>query len=217
MGSRVSPAPRFQVEISVVAPVSARFSSFVLDAIPGHQDFFPQMDSQRMNRFMSSAFQKCQKFAITLSVSAMVVVLGCSGDESGLGSRYKVTGKVTYQGAPVAHGTVNFLPTKPPVPEGRAATGEIKDGLYSLSTTGNSDGALPGEYNVAIVAMDMDMASAASSKAEGGKIHEGDAAYQKAVKAAKPLIPAKYTTGETSGLKATVTTGGNNFNFDLTD
>jgi len=45
MGSWVSPAPRFQVEISVVAPVAARFISFVLDAMPGNQDFFPQVDS----------------------------------------------------------------------------------------------------------------------------------------------------------------------------
>ena len=152
-----------------------RFISFVLDAIPGNQDFFPQMDSQRMNRFMKSALNRWQRFAIALGVSAMVVVVGCGGDESGLGRRYKVTGKVTYNGAPVPHGTVNFLPTKPPPPEGRAATGEIKDGFYSLSTTGNDDGALPGDYNIAIVAMDIDLASAASSKAEGGRIHEGDA------------------------------------------
>ena len=99
----------------------------------------------------------------------MVVVLGCGGDESGLGRRYKVTGKVTYKGAAVPHGTVNFIPTKPPPPEGRAATGEIKDGYYSLSTTGNDDGALPGDYNVAIIAMDIDMASAAREGAEGAQ------------------------------------------------
>ena len=90
----------------------------------------------------------------------MVVVIGCGGDDSGLGRRYKVTGKVTYKGEPVPHGTVNFMPIKPPPPEGRAASGEIKDGYYSLSTAGDDDGALPGDYNVAIVAVDIDMASA---------------------------------------------------------
>lgn len=217
MGSRVSPAPRFQVQIFVFAPVAARFTSFGLDAQTAIQDFFPQLDSQRMNRFMRSALKKWRPFAIAVSVSALVVVLGCGDDGSGLGRRYKVTGKVTYKGAPVAHGTVNFLPTKPLPPEGRAATGEIKDGFYSLTTAGDNDGALPGDYNVAIVALDIDVASAASSKAEGGMIHQGDAAHQKAIKNAKQLIPSKYTTGETSGLKATVDGSPKTFNFDLTD
>ena len=169
-----------------------------------------------MNRFMRSALKKWQRVAIALSVSAMVVVLGCGGDESGLGRRYKVTGKVTYKGAPVPHGTVNFLPTKPPPPEGRAATGDIKDGYYSLATTGNNDGALPGDYNVAIVALDVDLAAAASSKEAGGMIHQGDAAHQKAQKNAKKLIPAKYSSGETSGLKAKVEAA-KTIDFDLKD
>jgi major membrane immunogen (membrane-anchored lipoprotein) len=178
---------------------------------------FPQMDSQRMSRFMKSALNKWQRIAIALGLTATVVVVGCGDDGTGLGRRYKVTGKVTYNGAPVPQGTVNFIPTKPPPPEGRAATGQIKDGYYSLSTTGNDDGALPGDYNIAIVAMDIDMASAASSKAEGGRIHEGDAAYWKAHKNAKKLIPDKYGVSETSGLKATVGTGSNSFDFDLKD
>jgi hypothetical protein len=89
-------------------------------------------------------------------------------------------------------------------------------GIFSLSTTGNDDGALPGEYNVAIVAMDIDMASAVSK--EGlPKIHEGDEAYQKAVKNAKKLIPDKYGVSETSGLKATVDSSGKTHDFELTD
>jgi hypothetical protein len=175
------------------------------------------MDSQGKNRFMRSALKKWQSVAIALSVSAMVVVLGCSGDDSGLGRRYKVTGKVTYKGEPVAHGTVNFLPSKPPPPEGRAATGDLKDGYYSLVTTGNDDGALPGEYKVAIVALDVDLAAAAAPKEQGGMIHQGDPAHQKAQKNAKKLIPTKYTSGETSGLTATVGTSSNKFDFELTD
>jgi major membrane immunogen (membrane-anchored lipoprotein) len=174
------------------------------------------MDSQRMNRFMRSASKVLQSVAVALGVTAVVGVLGCGGDDSGLGRRYKISGKVTYNGAPVPQGTVTFVPTKPPTPEGRAATGTIKDGSYALSTTGNDDGALPGEYNVAIISMDIDMASAASSKAEGGRIHEGDAAYQKAHKNAKKLIPTKYGVSETSGLKATVD-GAKTIDFPLAD
>jgi hypothetical protein len=174
------------------------------------------MDSQRMNRFMRSALKKWRPLAIALSVAAMVIVLGCGGDESGLGRRYKVTGKVTYKGEPVARGTVSFLPVKPPPPEGRAATGEVKDGYYSLGTTGNNDGALPGDYAVSIVSVDVDMASAASSKEAGGIPHQGDAAAQKAIKNAKRLIPSKYNLGETSGLKATVE-GAKSIDFELKD
>ena len=145
----------------------------------------------------------------------MTIIVGC-GDDSGIPPGIQIKGKVTYNGAPVAHGTVNFLPTKPP-PEGRAATGEIKDGYYSLTTVGDFDGALPGDYNVAIVALDMDLASAAASKEQGGMVHQGDAGHQKAVKSAKALIPSKYGTGETSGLKATVETSGKTIDFDLKD
>jgi len=152
--------------------------------------------------------------AVALSFSAVMIIVGC-GDDSGIGHRYPIKGKVTYKGAPVPHGTVNFLPTKPP-PEGRAATGEIKDGAYSLTTLGDFDGALPGDYKVAIVALDIDMASAAASKEQGGMVHQGDAAFQKATKAAKQLIPAKYGTGETSGLTAKVD-GAKTFDFDLKD
>jgi hypothetical protein len=215
-GSRVFPAPRFLVEVSVVAPIAAQITSFVLDAIREARTIFPQTDSQRMNRFMKTALKIWPRFAIAVSVSALVVVVGCGGDESGLGRRYKVSGKVTYKGATVPHGTINFLPVKPPAPEGRAATGEIKDGYYSLTTSGDFDGALPGDYNVAIVAIDADL-SAAGAGNVGGMIHQGDAAHQKALKAAKSLIPSKYTTGETSGLKATVDSSGKSHDFDLTD
>jgi major membrane immunogen (membrane-anchored lipoprotein) len=170
-----------------------------------------------MNRLMKSASKLWQPFAIASSLVGLVVVMGCGDDGSGLGARYKVTGKVTYKGAPLEHGTINFLPTKPAPPEGRAATSPIKDGAYALSTAGGEDGALAGDYMIAIVAVDVDMASAASSKAEGGRIHEGDAKYKKAMKDAKALIPVKYNAGETSGLKATVTTKPQTLDFQLTD
>jgi hypothetical protein len=156
-----------------------------------------------------------QPVAVALSFSAVLVVCGCGGDDSGLGRRYKVTGQVTYNGVAVPQGTVNFIPTKPAPPEGRAASGVIKDGYYSMSTTGGGDGALPGEYNVAIIAVETDMTSAVA-KGPLPKIHEGDAAYLKAVKNAKKLIPDKYGVSETSGLKATVD-GAKTIDFPLKD
>jgi hypothetical protein len=167
-----------------------------------------------MNRFKSSVSKVGTAVTLALSVSAVLVVAGCGGDESGLGRRYKVTGKVTYKGELVPKGTVNFIPTKPAPPVGRAATGEIKDGYYSLMTSGDNDGALPGEYNVAIISMDFDQQAAVSKGA--AIIHQGDEAHQKAIKSAKKLVPDKYGVSETSGLKATVD-GTKTINFDLTD
>jgi hypothetical protein len=165
---------------------------------------------------MSSVSKSWRAAAVAVSASMMMVVLGCSGDESGLGRRYKITGKVTYNGQAVPSGTVNFIPLNPKPPEGRAATGTIKDGLYSLTTAGDNDGALPGEYGVAIVSLDMDLAGAASSKEEGGMIHQGDARHQKAIKNAKKLIPDRYGLIEKSGLKATVDKS-KTIDFTLTD
>jgi hypothetical protein len=168
-----------------------------------------------MIRLMKAALRRWHPLAIALSASVTVVVLGC-GDESGLGKRYKVTGRVTYKGENVAHGTVNFTPTKPAPPEGRAATGELTDGYYSLSTAGNNDGALPGEYKVAITAKDIDF-SAAKPKDGGAIIRQGSKEQQAAIKAGKSLIPTKYSLSETSGLTATVKEESNNFDFPLTD
>jgi hypothetical protein len=165
--------------------------------------------------FIKAAVRSVHPIAIALSALATVVVLGC-GDDSGLARRYKVSGRVTYKGEPVAHGTVNFNPTNPAPPEGRAATGDINDGYYQLSTVGNYDGALPGEYGVAIIALDIDLKDAAAAN-KGGQIHQGDLAHQKAVKAAKTLLPAKYGTFETSKLTAKVAQTSNTIDFPLSD
>lgn len=168
-----------------------------------------------MNRFNSSVSKSWRPVAVALSVAATAIVLGCSGDESGLGRRYKVTGKIMYKGAPVSKGTVSFAPTKPAPPEGRAASSEITDGNYSLQTTGDNDGALPGEYKVSIVALDIDLKSAAANPE--GIIHQGDPAHQKAIKGGKSLIPTKYNLPDTSNLTATVKAESNQINFDLKD
>ena len=215
MGGRFFPAPHRLEPTALVAPILARHPTFFLEAIPRFQDFFQQMDLQRMIQFRSSALKNCRPVLAALCVSTAVVILGCGGDNSGLARRYKVTGKVTYKGAPVSQGSITFEPTKPPIPEGHFASGTIKDGFYTLSTSGDDDGALPGDYKVIILATDLDMTDLA--KKSGGMIHQGDKDYQKAVQGAKSLIPAKYNKGETSGLTATVETSSKEINFELKD
>jgi hypothetical protein len=164
--------------------------------------------------------------AAILCGAGLVVMPGCSSDD--LGQRYPVSGQVKYNGQPVAKGRITFSPA-PGNTTGRAAHGEIEEGRYSLSTQGNNDGALPGSYRVAVVALEADLSKAQvsvlqskpSSKAELIRVMKQATDRQlniaKATQSAKALVPKKYATPETSDLKAEVKEQPNNFDFDLKD
>lgn len=139
-----------------------------------------------------------------------LAVVGCGGD--GLPKRYSVSGTITYKGANVPKGTISFVPEDQT--NGRAAESSIVDGRYTLSTTGNEDGALPGSYMVRIVAVEQDM-SQVKAKAGGGAGRQDD--VYAAMKSAKQLIPAKYQETSTSGLTAKVEERSNTIDFPLTD
>jgi len=111
----------------------------------------------------------------------------------------RVTGKVTYQGKPVPKGSVTFVST---AEGGRNATGQLDpEGNYTLQTEQPGDGALVGDYLVTIYAHDEPILDYIPKKPIPPKI----------------LTPTKYEKVETSGLKATVKSGSNKFDFDLTD
>jgi len=152
----------------------------------------------------------------SLSALTMVLVVGCSTDNSGLARRYSVSGTVKYKGEPVKQGSIVFEPTSG-LAAGRHAQGTIENGAYSLSTSGEgTDGALPGDYKVVIIATSVDMRDLA--KKTGGLVHQGDADFGKIVKEAKDLVPKKYTRSDTSGLTAKVEErNGQVINFDLVD
>mgnify|MGYP000897623273 CR=1 FL=1 len=154
-----------------------------------------------------------QRATLTLASLALIGLLGC-GDDSGLGTRYKVSGKVTFKGQPVQKGSITFVPDDP---NGREATGEIVNGNYTLTTVRDSDGALPGKYKVAISSKDVNLEEAQKNAAAGGggALRQDDVA--KAAAAAKDLVPAKYSLTDTSGLTYEVKSGGNTANFDLAE
>jgi hypothetical protein len=110
-----------------------------------------------------------------------------------------VSGKVTYQGKPVPKGSVTFAST---TPGGRNATGQLDaEGNYKLQTENPGDGALVGDYLVTIYAHDEPILDYIPKKPIPPKI----------------LAPTKYEKPETSGLKATVASGSNTFDFELKD
>jgi hypothetical protein len=146
--------------------------------------------------------------ALALACAGALVLAGCSGDD-GIGKRFPVSGKVTYDGKPLPTGTVNFLPEDPKT--GRPATGEIQsDGSYTLTTQTPGDGAMGGKYKVAISAYSVD-ASKTASPPQGGTADQVVVAQAQG----KSLIPIKYTGTDTSGLTATVGPGSTSFDFDL--
>ena len=137
-------------------------------------------------------FRACVSYAfVGLS---LVVLVGCG---AGLGGRQPVSGTVTFQGAPLARGTIEFSPLEKS--EATVEGGEIRDGKYSLPA---QKGLMPGKYRVRI------------SAAEGQQAPAADEAPGAPKPAAKELIPPQYNVN--TQLNAEVTKKGpNNFPFDL--
>jgi len=149
---------------------------------------------------------------VLISAIGTLVIIGCSDD--GLGKRFPVSGKVTYNGAPVADASISFRPVGGDQgADQRGASGTVKDGSYKLSTIGGDDGAFPGQYEVSISARTPDMTKAEENRQKtGGSARQDDVAA--AYKNAKSAIPRKY---EAPILKATVEAKSNGINFELTD
>jgi hypothetical protein len=134
---------------------------------------------------------------VAFAVLACVVASpGCGESGPTMG---RVGGKVTYKGQPVPKGTIAFQATSP---GGRNATGTIaEDGTYTLQTENPGDGAIVGDYKVAVVARDDVILDYIPKKAPPPK----------------RLTPEKYENPDTSGLTAKVEPGSNTKDFDLTD
>jgi hypothetical protein len=165
---------------------------------------------------MNALTKKFRVVGIALGFAAMAVILGC-GDDSGLATRYKVSGTVKYKGEPVPKGTVVFEPVNPPPPQGRVAQGSIENGSYTLTTSTPNDGALPGEYKVIIMSSDLDVAALAKEQGHGGMLHQGDESHVKALKAAKNPLPQKYAQSDKTPEKAKVEARSQTIDFNLTD
>ena len=120
---------------------------------------------------------------------------GCGGPS--LPKTISVSGKVTYKGQPLKGAAVLFIAKKgPPAQAVTDASGAFKLGTYK-----SGDGAVPGEYGVAISAVVDPNPGATYIDASTAKL--------------KWLIPAKYGSAETSKLTATVAKGQQEFTFNL--
>lgn len=81
-------------------------------------------------------------------LSFSLFTLGCGGTEEF--STYPVSGTVEYNGKPMAGGgSIAFMPVANQ--KGKMAGGMIaEDGTFTMSTYGDGDGSIPGEFRVVI-------------------------------------------------------------------
>jgi len=137
---------------------------------------------------------------------------GCREAANSAGNTVPAAGVVTLNGAPVTNAQITFSPRGQ---SGKAAFASTDgSGRFTLSTFADGDGAVPGEYDVAIT----------KTVTEGKEwTDEEIAAYTAKHKGAMPPppkvtyeVPEKYGRATTSELSATVSQEvPNEFKFDL--
>ncbi|MCD4728826.1 MAG: hypothetical protein K8R46_14300 [Pirellulales bacterium] len=146
---------------------------------------------------------RLNKFALAVAALCSVVCCGCGPSRPEIAS---VSGKVTYQGKPIASGRIGFHPE-----DGRrpAMAAIEPDGCYKLTTFDSKDGALLGKHRVTIK----------STRTVGGLPLDGFNRDAKAAPASLPklewLVPEKYSQKDTTPLTAEVEEGENTIDFDL--
>lgn len=148
-----------------------------------------------------------------------VCIVGC-GSGSKFPKTYPVTGKVTVNGKAIEGAMVTFR-----LEEGKENAIGTTDskGEFTLSMFQPGDGAVPGQYRIAVTKLPPGATSTVTTP-PAGQIASGDLPTDYAPPAdtsksgsntPKSEIPAKYGNEQTSGLRATVVEGPNNIPLDL--
>ena len=133
-----------------------------------------------------------------LCATAALACIGCGSADDNL-ELVPVTGKVTYQGRPLAGAKLMFIPTDKEMAERPAAEVDA-EGAYELLCNEQA-GAPPGKYEVVVMAFK--------------PVVETDPNYDSEARPPS-LIPEKYNNPKTSGFTAVVKEeGANDFNFKL--
>lgn len=147
-----------------------------------------------------------QRAAWLGSFALAAALTGCGGDQMDV---YPVHGRVTFEGKPLAGGgSIAFVPTTNQA--GKTAGGTInEDGTYELSTYGEGDGSIPGEFRVVVTQFVVKEPEPSS---------DGSATATGPIPTVAPAdrIPAVYSNHQKSPLTATVEAkDSNEINLDL--
>ena len=146
----------------------------------------------------------CHLICVACAVGVLPL-MGCGKKDSRPG-RVRVSGTVLRAGQPVADAAVIFEPLE----STPAATGTTDaSGRFTLTTFDTNDGAVPGEYKVALHKIEM-------IRSERPADAPDDLATPPPQE--KWLLPMKYGSTSTSGLTASVKVEAkNDFKFELTE
>jgi hypothetical protein len=146
-----------------------------------------------------------------------VGLAGCGSGGEGAGQRENtvaVSGVVTFNNAPVEGATVTFSPGAGST--SKAAFGVTNaDGKYQLTTYAANDGAIPGSYSVTIAKQVTEGRAPDPVNEEDYKPPEETEGKAPPVSSVT-LLPPKYASPTSSGLKAEVKSdGAQTFDFPL--
>ena len=145
---------------------------------------------------------------LSLTIAGLVLAAGCGGQSlpEGMPPLQKVRVTVLQNGSPVSDATVMFQPM---ADAQRHASGTTNaDGVAVMRTDNQFDGVPAGEYAVKI---------SKNESYETGKTEVNDDGETVAVLNTKNLLPEKYASFATSGLKAVVSADSGDFQFDLNE
>ncbi len=140
--------------------------------------------------------------------------IGCSSSVAPPVPVFKVTGKVSYKGQPVAGADVTFRCDE----ANRSAFGRTNaEGMYKLTTFSANDGAVAGKHGVSIVLIPPSAAPAAEvASIESDNYAPPGMNQSTDPPTPKSTLPDIYKDPATSGLIAVIEAGRENVqNFDL--
>ena len=151
-------------------------------------------------------------FAVSLGVIAMLIG-GCGGpDRPPMG---RVSGVVSYNGAPLDSGEVKFIPIQGAESD-RPAIGVIEsDGSYKLTTFNTGDGAVVGQHKVLVTVPRPVETMGENVDEESGMMPSFDQPMPEYDDVSG--IPSKYGNLDSTPLRYTVEQSGNTIDIELED
>lgn len=142
--------------------------------------------------------------ALVVLVWVMVSGGGCGSSATPIAGSVPVSGTVTLNGQPLEQGMVRFAPESGS--KSQPATGQIKNGKFTMVTTASSPGVVVGKYKVSIIS---------NKPFAPPPLKPGTPPDPKAKFEPESLIPTKYNDIKTSGLEADVTAAVTSLTFAL--
>jgi hypothetical protein len=144
------------------------------------------------------------RVSLALLAGVLTFMAGCGSGVRPIAGSVGVSGTVTFNGQPLEQGMVRFAPES----GGKAqpATGQIKNGKFTMVTTASSPGVVVGKYKVSIIS---------NKPFAPPPLKPGTPPDPKAKFEPESLIPTKYNDIKTSGLEADVTAAVTSLTFAL--